>query len=120
MKKPYVLLSGKMISRDTALIAELQKSAEVLSIHDNNTIDAILEARQVDVIILEVAGQNAGEVEIVQRVKSRYPGTKIIFIDGGRKLMGLAFQYGVADAYRKPYKNEMLVERVKVLLGLLT
>lgn len=116
MKKPYVLLSGKMISRDAALIAELQKSAEVMSNHDNDTIESILEAQKVDLIILEVPAQNSGEAEIIRRVKARFPETKIIFIDGGREVMAMAFQYGAADAYRKPYRYRMLAERVKVLL----
>ncbi|TVL97975.1 MAG: hypothetical protein CV087_21835 [Candidatus Brocadia sp. WS118] len=116
MKKPYVLLSGKNISRDASLITELQKSAEVVSNHDNNAIDAILEGRQVDVIILEVPGLYPGEAEIIRRIKTRFPETKIIFIDGGRELMAMAFQYGASDAYRKPYRNGMLAERLKALL----
>jgi len=116
MKKPCVLLSGKSVSRDAVLIAELTKSAEVLSSHDNNSIDTVLKARRVDVIILEVSGQHPGEAEIIRRVKARFPETKIIFIDGGRELMAMAFEYGVSDAYRKPYRYRMLVERVKVLL----
>jgi PleD family two-component response regulator len=118
MKKPCVLLSGKKISRDAALIAELQKRAEVLSNHDNTAIETVLEAQKVDVIILEVPGLHPGEVEIVQRIKTRFPQTKIIFIDGGRELMAKAFQYGATDAYRKPYRDGMLAERVKILLEL--
>lgn len=116
MRKSSVLLSGESISRDAALIAELQKSAEVLSNHDNHAITTILEAEPVEVVILEVPGQTPEEVEIVQRIKTRFPETKIIFIDGGRELMARAFQYGAADAYRKPYRNGMLAERVKAML----
>lgn len=116
MKKPYVLLSGKSVSRDTALIAELQKSVEVLSNHDNNTIETILETQKVDVIVVEVPGLHPGEAEIIRQIKTRFPKIKIIFIDGGRELMARAFQYGAADAYRKPYRHRMLAERVKVLL----
>ncbi len=116
MKKPCVLLSGKSVSRDTALIAELTKSAEVLSSHDSTSIDTVLKARRVDVIVLEVSGQHPGEAEIIRQIKARFPKIKIIFIDGGRELMARAFQHGAADAYRRPYRYRMLAERVKVLL----
>jgi DNA-binding NarL/FixJ family response regulator len=117
MKKPCVLLCGNSVSRDAGLISALQKSAEVISNHDNDSIEAILESKKVEVIILEVPGLHPGEADIIREVKARYPETKIIFIDGGRELMAMAFQYGASDAYRKPYKNGMLVERVETLLG---
>lgn len=116
MKKSRVLLSGEKISRDAALITELQKGAEVLTNNDNKVIETILELQKVDVVILEVPGLDSSEAEIIRRVKTSFPETKIIFIDGGRELMAMAFQYGASDAYRKPYRNGMLGERINALL----
>lgn len=117
MKKPCVLISGITVSKDASLIAELRKSAEVLTNHENHAAGAILERKKVDLIILEVPGQSPQELEIIRWIKTRFPQTKIIFIDGGREVLATAFQYGVSDAYRKPYRLEMLVERVKALLA---
>jgi PleD family two-component response regulator len=116
MKKPYVLVSGESLSKDAALIKELRKNAVVLRKADNNKIGSVLRARIVDVIIFEVSSKNPAEVEIIQGIKKKTQDVKIILIDGKREVVAKAFQYGVSDVYKKPYRNEMVVERVKALL----
>jgi DNA-binding NarL/FixJ family response regulator len=116
MKKRCVLVSGESVSKDAELISELKKNAVVLRNADNTKIETLLRTRKVDVIILEVSSKSPGEVDIILHIKAKFMHVKIILIDGEREVVAKAFQYGVSDVYKKPYRNEMVVERVKALL----
>ncbi len=119
MEKHCVLVSGPTVAIDEELVDELQKSAKVLKNTDNNQVEAIISERKVDLILLEISKDHSSEVEIIKNVKSRYPNIEIILIDGNkdRELTAKAFSYGAKDAFRKPYKSPLIVERVNAILG---
>ncbi|MFQ5754101.1 MAG: response regulator transcription factor [bacterium] len=84
---------------------------------DNTQIESILSNQNVDLIILEIIKKNASELEMIKKVKITFPKIAIILIDGDRELMAEAFANGVNDAFRKPYKSSLIVERVNALLN---
>lgn len=119
MKRPCVLISGRSIARDKKLFSALEKVAMVLLNQDNSQIESILSSNQVDLVLIEIFKDNPAEVEIIRELKARFANTLIIFIDGNgdQQLIIKAFSYGAKDAFRKPYKRQLLVDRLCALLS---
>ena len=117
MPKRCVLVSGPSVSKDAKLINSLQKTTVVLSTGNNSEIVSILATHPVDAIILELSTNMSGEVNVIKEIKSMFAHIKIILVNGDRQLFVSAFRFGVKDAFRKPYRRDMLVERVKALLA---
>ena len=117
MENHCILISGPAITKDNRLVSELQKSGAVVKNSTNSQIDAIISKQNVDLILFEFSKKSAAELKMIKAVKSRFPDLAIILIDGERELMAEAFSYGVKDAFKKPYKSSLIVERVKALLG---
>jgi DNA-binding NarL/FixJ family response regulator len=120
MAKNCVLLSGPTISHDEKLKKELEEFAVVLTSDDNSQIESILRENKVDLIILEMSNANLHEIEVIKIVKTKFPNTEIILVDGGanQEIVAQAFAFGVKDAFRKPYKTSLIVERANALLRL--
>ncbi len=118
MEKYCVLISGLTIAIDKKLGDELQKSAVVLKNQDNPQIESITTDKKVDLILLEISKANPSEVEIIKTIKSRHPRIEILLVDGDgdREVIARAFEYGAKDAFRKPYKRALIVERVRALI----
>jgi PleD family two-component response regulator len=117
MQKRRVLVSGSSVSKDEELINALEKTVAVLKNSDNRKIQSILSTDTVDAIILEMSNEIPDEVQIIADVKRQFKQVKIILINGDRELFVKAFHLGAKDAFRKPYRRDMLVERVNALLG---
>ena len=116
MKKPCVLISGPTAFRDEELVGKLKKNAIVLRNGRNHGVEAIAAKRKIDLLLLEFPHEEPAEIEIIKNLKNRFPALEIILIDGDRELMAKAFAYGVRDVFRKPYKGDLIVERVHALL----
>jgi len=118
MKKNYVLISGPTIAHDEELTRKLQEITKTLRNLDNNRIESILSKRKVDLILLEISKDFASEIEMIGNIKSQFPNMEIILINGNGKVdvLAKAFSYGARDAFRKPYKIDLIVERVGALL----
>ncbi len=119
MKKRRVLISGHSLSFDEELYAALQKIAAVLKISDNHWLESLMIHNPVDLVIIEILEENSAELELIKRINDQFPNTVIILIDGdeNREVIARAFSYGVKDAFRTPYKRDLIVERVKMLLN---
>ncbi len=117
MLKPYVLISGPTISADEELINALEKTTVVLREKDNRKIQTFLENKKIDMILLEPSGEQSQKIEIIKNIKHQFHDVKIILINGDRELFVKAFSFGVKDAFHKPYRRQMLVERVSALLA---
>lgn len=118
-KKRCIILSGHSISSDEELYAALQEIATVVKISDNYRLESLMTHNSVDLVMIEISEENSADLELIKRMKSRFPNTVIILIDGGedREVIARAFSYGVKDAFRKPYNRALMVERAKVLLS---
>ena len=118
MMKHCILISGSTIALDTKLVTELKKIAAVVTNLDNSNVESFIENTQVDLILLEILNERHSEIEMTKTIKSRYPRVEIILIngEGNQDLIAKAFKYGARDAFRKPYKIALIVERVNAIL----
>ena len=118
MMKHCILISGSTIALDTKLVTELQKIAAVVTNLDNSNVESFIENTQVDLILLEIFNKKRSEIEMIKTIKNRYPRVEIILIngEGNQDLIAKAFKYGARDAFRKPYKIALIVERVNAIL----
>jgi len=118
MMKHCILISGSTIALDTKLVTELQKIAAVVTNLDNNNVESFIENTRIDVILFEILNKKLSEIEMIKTIKSRYPRVEIILIngEGNQDLIAKAFKYGARDAFRKPYKIALIVERVNAIL----
>jgi len=117
MSNSSILVSGPTIAKDEDLVNKLTKIAEVLRTSQNSRIEAILKKHEVDLILVEIIKEALSDLKVIKKVKNHFPEVAIILIDGNRELMAEAFSYGVKDAFRKPYKSSLVVERVKAVLS---
>ena len=118
MKNRCILISGHSLACDEMFCAALQKIAEVVKTSENSQIEAIMATRPVDLVIIEISKENPIEVELIKEMKTQYPHTVFILIDGdkNREVIARAFSYGAKDAFRQPYNRALVTERVKALL----
>lgn len=118
MRKFCILLSGPTIITDKELVAELQKNVLVLKNSDNNQIESILKTHKIDLILFDISKQNHSDLEVIRNLKNQFPNIPIILIDGNgdREVMEKAFDYGIKDAFKRPYKCYLIAERVKAIL----
>lgn len=113
-----ILISGPTIAFDDELGRALEENAEIFKNSNNAEIESIIATHKIDLVLLEISKDRDWEVEIIKRVKKRFPGVLVVLIDGDNKrnVIAQAFESGVKDAFRKPYKTELVVERVNVLI----
>lgn len=118
MGLPTILISGATIANDDALVKELQKSARVLRNEDSGNLKALIAQTPVQLLILELPEQGRTEMEMISQLKQRHPRLQIVVINGNGNSEALAeaFGVGVEDAFRRPYRVELLEERIRVLL----
>ena len=118
-KKRCVLMSGYSLSGDEELYEALQKIAVVVRSSENSQVESIMATRPVELAIIEISQEHPTEVKLIKHIKHQFPNTIIIVLDGDqdREVIARAFSYGAKDAFRKPYKRDLIVERVKVLLN---
>lgn len=118
MKRKCVLISGPTIAIDPQLGAELKKNAIVLKNSDNHKIFSILNNKEVDLILFEAVNEYLADIDLIRKIKANFPGIIILLIDGNgnRNLIAQGFAFGVKDAFRKPYRYDLIEERVKGLL----
>jgi len=119
MKKKCVLISGQTVVSDKELENGLKKSAVILTNSDNSSIESIIKNQKVDLILFEMSQSNESDIAIIKNIKDSFPQIKILFIDGNGdpELIAKAFHFGAQDAFHKPYKCDLIVERVDALLA---
>ncbi len=119
MKNRCVLMSGRSLFDDEVLGEALQKIAVVVKSSEKSQIESIMAKKPVDLVIFEISQEHPAEVDLIKRMKKQFPDTIIIVVDGDgdREVIAKAFSYGAKDAFRKPYKRDLMVERVQALLS---
>ena len=118
MKKKCVLISGPTIALDPRLGAEIEKNAIVLKNPDNQQIFSILKNRKFELILFEIINDYLADIDLIKKIKTKFPEIIILLIDGNgnRNLIAQAFAFGVKDAFKKPYRYDLIEERIKGLL----
>ena len=117
MRKHCVLVSGPLISKDNDLIKMLKKAVLVLANSKNRQIMACLAEYTIDAILLEISENAPEEISLIEEIKKHSQHTKIIVINGDRDLFVKAYKLGAKDVFRKPYRREMVAERVIAVLA---
>lgn len=118
MGLPTILISGATIANDNALIKELQKSARVLRNEDSGNLKTLIAQTSVQLLLLELPEQGRKEMELISQLKQRHPRLQIVVINGNgnSETLAEAFGGGVDDAFRRPYRVELVEERVREML----
>ena len=118
MTQKCILVFGPTISYDKNLIDALKECGSVKTIEDKSEIESIIRKNKVGLMLLEITSENTSELKLIKKITKEFKNLKIILIDGNGKneLIARAFQYGIVDAFRKPYKGELIVERVRAIL----
>ena len=52
----------------------------------------------------------------MKQLKQEHPQLTIILIDGDNDLIAKTFEVGVKDVFRKPYKTDLVAERIRSLI----
>ena len=120
MKTKSVLLSGPTIVGDEELLSLLAHGADLLKSSDHSRIESVLRHKTVDLILVEILAGDYMGVEVLKKIRREFKNVPIIVIDcdcdGHRELLAQAFEYGANDAFKKPYRRALIVERVNALL----
>jgi DNA-binding NtrC family response regulator len=79
-----------------------------------------LNNRKIDLILFEVINEYPADIDLIKKIKANFPGIILLLIDGNgnRNLIAKAFENGVKDAFKKPYRYDLIEERVKGLLNI--
>lgn len=119
MKTKSVLLSGHTLVGDEELLSLLAHGADLLKSSDPSRIESVLRHNTVDVILFELLAGDYMGVEVIKEIRKDFKNVPIIVIDcdGHRELLAQAFEYGANDAFKKPYRRALIVERVNSFLG---
>jgi len=118
MKKSIILLWGQSVIFDKQLIKELSKFSEVLLCSEIQPIEMFERIGNACLVLFEMAKEKKADVATLKSLLQIFPNIPFILIDGNsdRDVLIQAFENGIKDAFKKPYKRELVVERVKGVL----
>jgi len=118
MKKNQILLWGQSIISDKQLIKELGKFSEVLLHSEIQPIEMFERIGEASLILFETTKVIRSDIATMRSIMKIFPNIPIILIDGNRdrEVLIQAFEFGIKDAFKKPYKIELMVERVRGIL----
>jgi YesN/AraC family two-component response regulator len=82
----------------------------------------ILEQTPVDIVITDILMPEMDGIELILRLKNKYPEIKIISISGGGRIrsddyLNLSLSFGVNAALKKPFSSKDLLSELKYLSG---
>ena len=119
MKK--ILLIDDEESVRYAISRYLKKSGfDVIALEDGFKVDRTLEAIDIDIIITDLIMPNVEGLEIIQKLKEKFPSLPIIAISGGGRNMDISILeyagiFGADVTLPKPINEEKLVQHIKEL-----
>ncbi|KIX14071.1 sigma-54-dependent transcriptional regulator [Dethiosulfatarculus sandiegensis] len=119
MTSPKILLvdDEKRLLKTFAKLLERQ-GYEVHSAPDSQEALVVLQARQIDVVVLDIKMPGMGGLELLQTIKQTWPGIPVIMLTGhatvDSALAGL--RQGAFDFLIKPCPLETLLEKIEFAL----
>ena len=113
-----MILSGPTIIYNEGLFSELFKIAFTIKNSDNQILPTILSDIECDLVLFELSTGSANEFELIKKIKTRFPDIDIVLLDeiDDCECVAQAFAYDIKDAFRKPYKIDLIIERIRALL----
>jgi len=78
----------------------------------------VVQKNKIKLLVIEMTKRKSS-IQLIKELKSRFPQLVVLLIDdmNDQQFLASAFQLGVKDAFHKPCKIDLLVERVTALLG---
>ena len=120
MQNYHILLSGPSIFCDQELIDTIEEFAAVSTLSDNTQIHKLASNIFYDLILFEIGAGKSSDFDILKMLNTQFPDSIIIIVDGNgdSELLATAISFGVKDVFKKPYKYQLIAERVNALLKL--
>ena len=118
MNKHMIIISGPTLIKDKELYKGLHINNRVIITNNNFKLEAILKKHTAHCVIFEINNDDPFEIENIKHIKNKFPNLNMILIDGEgkRDFIARAFQMGVNDVFPRPYKYELLLERINAFL----
>ncbi len=118
--KSHILLCGHTLYHDKVLHGYLRKKFKLylLSKFENRELFETILIESITLVVLEFSKMWESELKIIRGLLIKYHNLIVIVIDGNSSNEAIikAFYYGAIDVFRKPYRRELLVERIEALL----
>lgn len=109
-----------VVDDDPILLEEIQKGLEssfssVISACDGREAIQVLKTQPVDVVVTDYMMPKMNGVQLIAYVKAHYPLIPVIMLtaNGADKAIRTALAEGVFDVLNKPFRAEILINRVQ-------
>jgi PleD family two-component response regulator len=118
LKNYNIILSGATICNDKELKKSLGKFSTVYTIPQHLQIEQLQQKKECHLIFFEISKNSPNDVDIIRKILKMNPEilSVIIVNNDDTGLIANALNSGAIDVFRKPYKYELIAERVKTLL----
>ena len=116
--KPTTLLCGKNITKDKLLFKDLEVKTNLLFFNDQSQISENFNFTEIDLVVLEYSDSLHDHLEFIRHLKKASPLVPIVVVSNSDSMEAtvLSFRYGAKDFFKKPYKVDLLIERIDALL----
>ena len=116
--KPTILLCGRMLTRDQALLTKLRADADISHAATVSSLDSQLLAKDITLIVCELSEAWQEELETLESFMLLSPKMMSVVVCDSESVSTVtrAFQAGAKDCFSKPYRADLLAERIKALL----
>lgn len=115
-QKVVAIYGSSLLSNDQ-LITALNKEFQVVPCQKVEKLMSNLDKLNVSVLLMEIDEKDV-ELKLLNKVKARHRNIPIIALGEGRQqeLIAKAFQLGIQDFFKAPYKVDLLLEKIRSLL----
>lgn len=109
----------KILEAITEILKEYHHDA--ITISDPEDIDTHLEDRSIDLVVTDLIMPTMDGLEVISRIRSNYPGIKILAMSGGAKAgpdsyLPLSKMLGANEIIEKPFTIAELMTAINKLL----
>lgn len=104
----------------TTLAERLQlREIQALTATDGESALSIMETETPQVVVLDVKMPGMGGLEVLRRIKARYPAVAVILLTGhGSTKIGIeGMDLGAFDYLMKPLNINVLVQKIRAAAG---
>jgi len=116
MKPKCVLLCGPTLYRDKELQRKLRQSYRLITERDETQIEKLLKSCKVDLLLLEIKDDKSCGLHPIKKIKDISPDLNVFIINGNQNTISRAFENGANDAFRNPYKTDLILERISMFI----
>ncbi len=89
----------------------------VFTAEDGDQVDGVLNSEKIDICFLDVWMPKMGGIDVLQKIKEKYPAVEVVMISGHAKinLAVKATKLGAFDFIEKPLSIEKLINIIEVI-----